>query len=92
MVDTLKSTVPAVDSITADTLPKPQQTVDTLSNTAVTDTFPQPQQVAKPTEKKEKTKLVKRNFNSRQQVGLGIGMMIFIAVIMTTAQSWNPKN
>ena len=39
----------------------------------------------------EKIKLRKRHFNYRQQVGLAVGMMAFIVVMMTTAQSLNPK-
>jgi len=67
---------------------------DTSASVAVADTLPDPHQVAIDSvdQKKEKTKLVKRTFDSRQQVSLGIGMMVFIALIMTTAQSWNPKN
>jgi len=67
---------------------------DVSSRMAVTDTLPDPHQVATDAaeQKKKKSKLIKRTFDSRQQVSLGIGMMIFIALIMTTAQSWNPKN
>jgi hypothetical protein len=67
---------------------------DTSAGLTVTDTLPDPDRVSIDSvdQKKEKTKLIKRTFDSRQQVSLGIGMMIFIAVIMTTAQSWNPKN
>lgn len=76
-----------VDSTTADTL---------ISNTPdsklVSDTLPHPHQAAETAEKKEKMNLVKRKFDSKQQVFLGVGMMVFIAVIMTTAQSWNPRN
>lgn len=70
------------------------ESADTSASVAVTDTLPDPHQVAIDSvdQKKEKTKLVKRTFDSRQQVTLGIGMMVFIALIMTTAQSWNPKN
>ena len=38
-----------------------------------------------------KIKLIKREYNYRQQVLLAIGMMAFIAIMMTTAQSYNPK-
>lgn len=70
------------------------ESADTSAHVAVTDTLPDPHQVAIDSidQKKEKTKLIKRTFDSRQQVSLGIGMMVFIALIMTTAQSWNPKN
>jgi hypothetical protein len=70
------------------------ESADTSSSIAAIDTLPEPHQVAVDSldHKKGKAKLIKRTFDSRQQVSLGIGMMIFIAVIMTTAQSWNPKN
>jgi hypothetical protein len=38
-----------------------------------------------------KIKLIKREYNYRQQVVLAVGMMAFIAIMMSTAQSWNPK-
>jgi hypothetical protein len=38
-----------------------------------------------------KIKLVKRNYNYRQQIWLAIGMMAFVALMMTTAQTLNPK-
>ncbi|NLG19381.1 MAG: hypothetical protein GX556_18830 [Fibrobacter sp.] len=36
-------------------------------------------------------KLTKRNFDHKQQVFLAAGMMAFVAIIMTTAQTWNPE-
>ncbi len=38
-----------------------------------------------------KIKLRKREYNYRQQIGLAVGMMAFIAIMMTTAQTLNPK-
>ena len=38
-----------------------------------------------------KMKLIKRTFDHKRQVYLAAGMMAFIAIIMTTAQSWNPE-
>ncbi|MBN1307405.1 MAG: hypothetical protein JXA18_05775 [Chitinispirillaceae bacterium] len=38
-----------------------------------------------------KISLIKRQYNYRQQIILAIGMMAFVAIIMTSAQSWNPK-
>jgi hypothetical protein len=38
-----------------------------------------------------KIKLRKREYNYRQQIGLALGMMAFIAIMMTTAQTLNPK-
>ena len=91
MAETVESV--SVDSLFTDTLDI-AESADTSASVAVTDTLPGPHQVAIDSvdQKKEKTKLVKRTFDSRQQVSLGIGMMVFIALIMTTAQSWNPKN
>lgn len=88
----------STDALIADTVitqPSESLLADTSAGVAkITDTLPDPNQVAIDAgeQKKEKTKLIKRTFDSRQQVSLGIGMMIFIALIMTTAQSWNPKN
>lgn len=39
----------------------------------------------------QKLKLLKRKYNSRQQVLLATGMMIFVIGIMTMAQQWNPR-
>lgn len=38
-----------------------------------------------------KLKLIKRKYNSRQQVLLATGMMVFVVGIMTMAQQWNPR-
>jgi hypothetical protein len=35
-------------------------------------------------------KLIKRSYNSRQQLLLASGMMIFVITMMTAAQQWNP--
>lgn len=75
------------DSATADTLIS-----NSPDSTLVSDTLPHPHQAAETVDKKEKMNLVKRTFDSKQQVFLGVGMMVFIALIMTTAQSWNPRN
>lgn len=55
------------------------------------DSLPHPHELGQDDDK-DKMKLVQRTFNHKQQVYLGLGMMAFIALIMTTAQSWNPKN
>ena len=34
---------------------------------------------------------VRRDFNHRRQVWLGLAMMAFVAVIFSTAQNWNPR-
>jgi hypothetical protein len=39
----------------------------------------------------EKIKVVRRKFKYREQVGVALGMMAFIALILTTVQSWNPE-
>lgn len=66
-------------------------TLDTLDHIHAEDSLPAPDIIHK-VEENDKTKLIKRTFNHKQQIFLGIGMMVFIALIMTTAQSWNPKN
>ena len=42
------------------------------------------------TKKIEKVPVVRRKFKYREQVGTALGMMVFIAIILTTVQSWNP--
>ncbi|MBN2036753.1 MAG: hypothetical protein JW768_08440 [Chitinispirillaceae bacterium] len=39
----------------------------------------------------QKLQLIKRKYNSGQQVLLATGMMIFVVGIMTMAQQWNPR-
>ncbi len=87
-------TAQTVESVSADPLFTHTYATSESVDTSITDTLPDPHQMAMDANKKnkEKTKLIKRTFDARQQVSLGIGMMIFIALIMTTAQSWNPKN
>ena len=43
------------------------------------------------TKKIEKIKVVRRKFKYREQIGVALGMMAFIAIILTTVQSWNPE-
>jgi len=38
----------------------------------------------------KKPKIIRRNYNYREQLGLALGMMAFVAVIFTTVQNWNP--
>ena len=37
-----------------------------------------------------KIPVVRHRFKYREQVGTALGMMAFIAIILTTVQSWNP--
>jgi hypothetical protein len=39
----------------------------------------------------QKLQLIKRKYNSRQQLFLATSMMIFVVGIMTMAQQWNPR-
>jgi hypothetical protein len=39
---------------------------------------------------KNRIKIIKRNINARKYIILAIGMMIFLALILTTVQTWNP--
>ena len=39
----------------------------------------------------EQIKVVKRRFKYKRQVGLALGMMAFVALMMTSAQTWNPE-
>lgn len=93
VLDSIKADVAVpVDTSQSDTV----QAAATVSATPV-DTIDQ--QTVEVTENKDiaatssvkKIKLRKRKFNYRQQVVLAVGMMAFIAIMMTTAQSLNPK-
>jgi hypothetical protein len=44
-----------------------------------------------PQKQPPKLMLIKRKYNSRQQVLLATGMMIFVVGIMTMAEQWNPR-
>jgi hypothetical protein len=39
---------------------------------------------------KTKIKIIKRDINARKYIILAVGMMIFLALILTTVQTWNP--
>ncbi|HEX2955266.1 MAG TPA: hypothetical protein VHO70_00440 [Chitinispirillaceae bacterium] len=56
--------------------------IDSLKTTKVTT------EVASPD--KNGPLLIKRTYEFKSQVRLGVAMMIFIAVIFSTAQAWNP--
>ncbi|MBD3393227.1 MAG: hypothetical protein GF418_13980 [Chitinivibrionales bacterium] len=38
----------------------------------------------------QKLKLIRRTYNYRQQLGLALAMMGFVAIIFTSVQNWNP--
>ncbi len=40
--------------------------------------------------KRDKLKVVKRDYNYREQITLSLFMMGLVAVMMSTAQAWNP--
>jgi hypothetical protein len=105
-VDTVVSPVESNDSIAGtadvDTTIAPAASSDSLPGThAASDSSVQPV-AAKTTVTQSQTEaskkssirkihLTKREYNYKQQVILALSMMAFIAVIMTSAQSWNPK-
>jgi len=35
-------------------------------------------------------KLTKHSYEKRNKIALAAGMMVFLAIVMTTAQQWNP--
>ena len=85
------TTAITVDS--SDSLPAATTAPDTLDRSVLVQKnapAPQPPQ-APPRASTRKIRLTKRHFNYKQQVILAVGMMAFIALMMTTAQSWNPK-
>ena len=36
-------------------------------------------------------KIIKRSINYDEQIALAVGMLAFVAIILTTTQAWNPN-
>jgi hypothetical protein len=81
-----------VDTIVIDSVQSSFGVIDTTGkrDIAVIDTLVKTPLAAVAAEKKAGPVLIKRNYEFKSQVRLGIAMMLFIAVIFSTAQSWNP--
>ncbi len=76
----------------SDSLPGSQAAVDnTIQSVTAKTTVTQSQTEASKKSSIRKIHLTKREYNYKQQVILALSMMAFVAVIMTSAQSWNPK-
>jgi hypothetical protein len=43
------------------------------------------------TQSSAKLVVVKRDFNYREQIGIALAMMAFVALMMTTTQTFNPR-
>lgn len=72
--------------------------LDTLATTDTSATPPdtavfsrRPAQPTAPKEETQKIKIIKRDFRFREQIGIAVGMMAFVAFMMITSQSWNPN-
>jgi hypothetical protein len=39
---------------------------------------------------KNKIKIIKRNIDYKKYIALAVAMMVYIALILTTVQTWNP--
>lgn len=81
----------SVDSVPG-TLSATPANADSLDRSVLTQSgggLTQPQ--AFPRASTRKIPLIKRQFNYKQQVILALGMMAFVAIFMTTSQTWNPK-
>lgn len=65
---------------------------DLLSEETVNDTLSMQDLLARDTTQvRKKIKVIRRDYNFKDQIGSAVGMMIFIAIILTTVQNWNPK-
>lgn len=63
----------------------------TVVDTTTGDTLALPRMPSPEEEKKtEKIHIVRRNFKYRRQIGTALAMMAFLAIVLTTVQSWNP--
>jgi hypothetical protein len=68
----------------------PEQTARDTSSVFVADSLDSAA-VAAPLLDKEDLKVVKREHSYRRQVGLALFMMAFVAIVMTTADAFNPR-
>ncbi len=81
----------ARDSLTDTPYSKPTALADSAAYEKKTDSLslgPESQETV--VEKIEKIDVVRHDFKYRHQVGTALGMMAFIAIILTSIQSWNP--
>ncbi|MBN1576954.1 MAG: hypothetical protein JW913_10405 [Chitinispirillaceae bacterium] len=96
------ASVPDSLAANADTLHIPAAVNDSFPGSPATEKSPDRPAVSEKTTVQSETEastkssirkipLTKRRYNYRQQIVLAIGMMAFIAIIMTSAQTWNPK-
>jgi hypothetical protein len=94
LADTLHSGVLIKDSLKADTLNSAKPPVDTIrygQKEVKTDSLAVKKATAQvESPDKNGPKLIKRTYDFKSQIRVGIAMMLFIAVIFGTAQSWNP--
>ena len=68
----------------------PAAGIDSSALTVATDSLSNARDEIHKEEKHEGMRLTKRTFDHKRQVVLGVGMMAFIAIILTTTQSLNP--
>jgi hypothetical protein len=88
-VDSLATVVTREDSLLPPQPGDRPATGITSDSSSFTDTTTQPMSTNQ--ESNRKIKLIKRQYNYKQQVFLAIGMMMFVGLMMMTTQSWNPK-
>lgn len=61
------------------------------ASTVTTDSLASAQAAISPPQENGRIPLTKHNYEYKSQMILGVGMMAFIALIMGTAQAWNPR-
>lgn len=69
----------------------PAAGIDSSALTVATDSLSNARDEIRKEEKHEGMRLTKRTLDHKRQVMLGVGMMAFIAIILTTSQSLNPN-
>lgn len=89
--DSTTQNVISLDSISRDSTAQATISDDSLAVIGEEDTLTGPGiQQDDSAQKTEKIKVVRRNLKYRDQIGTALGMMAFIAIILTTVQNWNP--
>jgi hypothetical protein len=67
----------------------PASTYKAGQDTVRSDSLKKDSVTAQPIDK-SKIKIIKRDINARKYIILAVGMMFFLALILTTVQTWNP--
>lgn len=86
--DSAADTLSAKQTAQTDTSTQVTTQIDSTTVVSVKDTLSTVLEPVK--EKTDKIDVVRHDFKFREQVGAALGMMAFIAIILTSVQNWNP--